>query len=70
MIREVGDEVLVLHRAGVLGQDRERVRIPLDENLPGLDRLTELVDVDDRVPLSGSTMCQTNWRSAELVVAR
>ena len=34
-IRDVGDEVLVLHRARILGEDRERVRIPLDQDLPG-----------------------------------
>ena len=38
VIRDVGDEVLVLHRARILGEDRERVGIPLDEDLARLDR--------------------------------
>ena len=54
--RDVGDEVLVLHRARVLGEDRERVRIPLDEDLARLDRLAvahlEARAVDDRIALA------------------
>ena len=50
------DDVLVLHAARILGEDRERVRIPLDEHLTLLDVLTvahlEARAVDDRVPLA------------------
>ena len=35
---DVGDEVLVLHRARILGEDREGVRIPLDQDRARLDR--------------------------------
>ena len=38
-IRDVADEVLVLHRARILGEDRERVRIPLDQDLTDFDLL-------------------------------
>ena len=49
-----------------------QLRAGLADRLRGddADRKAQLVDVDDRVPLSGSTMCQANWRSAEPVVAR
>ena len=39
VIRDVGDEVLYADRARVLGEDRERVRIPLDEHGALLDLL-------------------------------
>src|SRR4051812_16555038 len=56
VIRDVGDEVLVLHGARILGQDRERVRIPLDEDRALLDRVAvahlEARTVDDRVALA------------------
>jgi hypothetical protein len=55
-IRDVGDEVLVLHRARVLGEDREGVGIPLDQDGALLDvrpvAHLEARAVDDRVALA------------------
>jgi hypothetical protein len=49
-------EVLVLHVPGVLGEDRERVGVPLDQHLAGFDGLAvgdlEARAVDHRVALA------------------
>ena len=54
--REALDDVLEAHRAQLLGEDRERVRIPLDEHLALLDLLAVLHlqprAVDDRIALA------------------
>ena len=56
VIGHVADEVLVLRHARFLGEDRERVRIPLDQDLSDFDLLAighlEPRAVDNRVALA------------------
>jgi hypothetical protein len=60
VIRHVGDEVLVLHGARILGEDRERVRIPLDQDLarPDWSAVADLQAgaIDDGIPLAVATL--------------
>src|SRR5262249_24420165 len=60
VIRDVGNEVLVFHAARILGEDRERVGIPLDEHGALLDHLAvahlEARAVDDRIALAIATL--------------
>ena len=54
--RDAFEDVLEADLARLLGEDRERVRIPLDQHLPLLDRLAflhlEPRAVDDRIALA------------------
>ena len=58
--RDVGDEVLVLHRAGVLGEDRGRCTDPTRRGSALLDRLAvahlQARAVDDRVALAVASL--------------
>ena len=58
--RHLVDDVLEADRAAALGEDRERVRIPLDEDLALLDVLAvahlEVRAVDDRVALADDAL--------------
>ena len=58
--RHLVDDVLEADRAAAFGQDRERVRIPLDEDLALLDLLAvahlEVRAVDDRVALADDAL--------------